>query len=284
MESNWQNFLKNQGEWRGSFTQISAAGELGDSIQSILNLDVSADQASVVFRLRRFASGKYDDPPSQDYSQTYETLGRQACFFDTGAFSKGSLQLAPYSEFGAEYGFIDQDRRSRFVQLFNGQGEPSSFTLIREFRAGSDAQERPPLTVDQLIGTWQGQAETVFADWQPPQKIATQLEIRRVGDDQIQQQLSFANVQLSSTAKLIDNRLLFPADESGISREILLLPDGISSNIPSQLKLRQPFFVEAGWLLAPHRRQRLIRNYDATGAWLSATLVTEEKATEENVG
>lgn len=277
MESNWANFLKNQGEWRGSFTQISPLGDIGDSVSSILNLDVSPDLKSVQFRLRRFASGNYSDPPSQDYSQNYESLGRQACFFDTGAFSKGSLQLAPYSEFGAEYGFIDQDRRSRLVQLFDGEGQPTSITLIREFRAGTEAKERPPLTIDQLIGVWQGQADTLFADWQPPQQMATRLEIQRLSEDEIHQHLSFGNFQLSSKGKLVGNRLIFAPGESGVGREILLLPDGISSHIPSQLKLRQPFFVEAGWLLTPNRRQRLIRNYDASGAWVSATLVTEER-------
>jgi hypothetical protein len=154
MTEQWQNFLKNLGEWRGSFTRMSPNGDLLDSTPSLLTLTQKSDL--VEFRLRRYSSGSYDDPPSQDYSQAYTSLGRQACFFETGAFSKGSLQFNPYGEFGAEYGFIDGDRRSRLVQLFATQGECTSLTLIREFRSHTDAQERLPLQVEQLQG------------WRPP--------------------------------------------------------------------------------------------------------------------
>jgi hypothetical protein len=34
---------------------------------------------------------------------------------------------------------------------------------------------------------------------------------------------------------------------------------------------RHAFTVEAGWLTAPDRLERLIRRYDSSGAWLSAT-------------
>ncbi|MFM9160301.1 MAG: DUF3598 family protein, partial [Dolichospermum sp.] len=64
MTSNWENFLKNLGEWRGSFTKISADGEILDSTPSILNLEADDDQV-VIFRLRRFSSGNYDSPPIQ---------------------------------------------------------------------------------------------------------------------------------------------------------------------------------------------------------------------------
>ncbi|MFN7659125.1 MAG: DUF3598 family protein, partial [Dolichospermum sp.] len=111
MASNWENFLKNLGEWRGSFTKISADGEILDSTPSILNLEADDHNQVVLFRLRRFNSGNYDSPPIQDYQQEYRSLGRQNIFFATGAFSKGTLQLAPFSEFGAEYGFVDHDRR-----------------------------------------------------------------------------------------------------------------------------------------------------------------------------
>ena len=39
MENNWQNFLQNLGEWRGSFTQVSLTGEILDSTPSILTLE-----------------------------------------------------------------------------------------------------------------------------------------------------------------------------------------------------------------------------------------------------
>jgi hypothetical protein len=275
MEKNWENFLKNLGEWQGSFTAVSLEGELLSSTPSILNLEGFEDDRLVKLRLRRFGAGGYSEPPTSDYSQEYRYLGNQAIFFETGAFSKGSFQLAPYSEFGAEYGFVDGNRRSRFVQLFNGQGEPSSLTLIREFRSGTDARERPPLTVEQLLGKWQGKALTVYSDWQPSETYVTHLEVKDIGGDRLEQQVSFRDFTLTSTAKIDGNTLHF---EDGLApRKILLLPDGISSHTPLQLQLRQPFFVEVGWLLNPSERQRLIRSYNEKGEWVSATHIIEHR-------
>jgi hypothetical protein len=270
MTAQWQNFLKNLGEWRGSFTRMSPNGDLLDSTPSLLTL--TQKPGLVEFRLRRYSSGSYDDSPSQDYSQAYTSLGRQACFFETGAFSKGSLQFNPYGEFGAEYGFIDGDRRSRLVQLFAIQGECTSLTLIREFRSHSDAQERPPLQVEQLQGVWQGVATTHYADWRDPDTCETQIEVQIQGDH-LHQQLSFAGQTLRSSAQIQGTKLWFEQSQ----REMLLLPDGVSSHIPSKLVLGQPFFVEAGWLVSEHQRQRLIRSYNAQGEWVSATWVSEIK-------
>ena len=178
MASNWENFLKNLGEWRGSFTKISPNGEILGSTPSILNLEADDNNQAVLFRLRRFDSHDYDSPPIQDYQQEYRSLGRQNIFFATGAFSKGTLQLAPFSEFGAEYGFVDDDRRSRLVQLYDPQGNFINLTLIREFRSFTDAYERPQLTVEQLIGNWQGKAHTVYSDLRPSATYATCLEIK----------------------------------------------------------------------------------------------------------
>lgn len=275
MENNWRNFLKNLGEWQGSFTTLSLEGEVLNSIPSILNLEASEDNTLVRFRLRRFGPGGYEDPPTSDYSQEYSSLGQQVVFFATGAFSKGSLQLAPFSEFAAEYGFVSDNRRLRLVQLYNPDGALSSLILIREFRRDTEAHERPPLTVDQLLGHWQGTASTVYANWQPSDTYTTHLEIKQIDPNHLQQVLLFNDQRLTSTARIKANSLIF--EEGSIPRKILLLPDGTSSNTPLQLKLRQPFFVELGWLVTPNERQRLIRSYNDKGEWISATHVIESK-------
>ena len=275
MENNWENFLKNLGEWRGSFTSVSVEGELLDSTPSILNLEGFDNNQLVKFRLRRFGPGGYEEPPTSDYTQEYRSIGGQNVFFDTGAFSKGSLQLAPFSVFGAEYGFVTENRRLRFVQLYDKQGNLSSLILIREFRSGIDEQERPPLTVAQLLGKWTGTASTVYSDWTPSETYPTSLEIKDIGGGFLQQELSFGKKNITSKARIEDNNLLFTEGDS--SRQILLLPDGTSSNTPLQVKLRQPFFVEVGWLLADNERQRLIGSYDEKGAWVSATHIIERK-------
>ncbi|MFM6219337.1 MAG: hypothetical protein ACKPDM_03080, partial [Dolichospermum sp.] len=37
------------------------------------------------------------------------------------------------------------------------------------------------------------------------------------------------------------------------------------------------FFVEAGWLVRENERQRLIRNYNNKGEWISSTHIIEYK-------
>ena len=54
---NWQNFLKNLGEWRGSFTRLTPQGEVVGSTPSILTLEGFEENKLVRFRLRR-----YDNP------------------------------------------------------------------------------------------------------------------------------------------------------------------------------------------------------------------------------
>ena len=54
-------------------------------------------------------------------------------------------------------------------------------------------------------------------------------------------------------------------------QELRLLPDGGFCRLPAQVSHREAFTVEGGWLTAPDRMERLIRRYDATGAWQSAT-------------
>ena len=272
MENNWGNFLKNLGEWVGSFTQVSIEGELLNSTPSILTLEGLEDNQLVRFRVRRFTTN-ISEQPIVDTIQEYRSLGRQAVFFDTGAFSKGSLQVAPFAEFGAEYGFVAGDRRSRLVQLFGKQGSFDSLTLIREIRSGTDAKLRPDLTVAQLVGKWTGTAHTVYADWKAPETISVSLEIRETNGS-LQQQLAFGSRSISSTARIDGNRLHF---EEGTPRRILLLPDGMSSNTPLQVSHREPFFVEAGWLLSENERQRLIRSYNEKGEWISSTHVIEHR-------
>ena len=275
MENNWANFLKNLGEWKGSFTSVSLEGELLDSTPSILNLEGLENNQLVRFRLRRFGPGGYSEQPISDYTQEYRSIGRQNIFFETGAFSKGSLQLAPFSEFGAEYGFVAENRRLRFVQVYDRQGNLRDLILIREFRSGNDARERPPLEISQLLGNWQGTACTAYSDWSPSETYTTSLEIKEIGNGILQQQQHFGETTITSKARIEGKKLLF--EEGNIPRQILLLPDGTSSNTPLQLKLRQSFFVEVGWLVEDNKRQRLIRSYDEKGQWISATHVIEHK-------
>lgn len=263
--SQWQCLLENLGQWQGSFTRLSPQGELLEDTPTVVSFTGLNDNQTMRQVVRRL-------PPNQPVDEKvleYSSLGRGILFFDNGAFSQGSIQLAPFAEFGAELGLIWGDRRLRLVQLFNN-GQLDRLTLIREQLAGTTTPERPQLTVDDLIGQWQGEAVTIYPDWRSPDTYITNLKIDRVGDRLIQQ-LSFLGRNITSKASIQGSILYFDSNTQ------LLLPDGASATFPLQVKGGQAFFLEVGWLIAPQKRQRLIRAYSDKGEWISLTLVTEQR-------
>ncbi|HEY9858243.1 MAG TPA: DUF3598 family protein, partial [Candidatus Obscuribacterales bacterium] len=217
-------------------------------------------------------------PEIQDKVLEYSSLNRGTLFFENGAFSQGSIQLGPFAEFGAELGLIGGNRRLRLVQLFNREGNLHQLTLIRETRSGTEAVERPPLQLDDLLGEWQGEAVTIYPDWRSPDIYPTHLRLHQDNADQLTQQLTFGEGgtarTITSTARIDGSILHF--DQSAQAVQVLFLPNGASSNCPRHLKVGQPFVLEVGWLIEPDLRQRMVRRYDAQGGWSSLTLVTEQ--------
>lgn len=246
MSGQWQNFLCNLGEWRGSFTSVAADGALDASSPSVLTLASDDNERLVRFALQRWPAGSAmaasggpaegAGEPSYAVEQDYRSLGRQVVFFPSGAFNKGSLQVAPQTAFGGEFGFIKGDRRHRMVPLYSEAGRFEKLVLIREFRAGSGAAECPATRADQLLGSWIGQAATISADWPEPDRSDCRLDL--------------------GSADLVGLRLLL---------------DGGFCRLPEQVSHREAFVLEGGWLPSSGRMERLIRRYDASGAWISAT-------------
>ncbi len=223
--------------------------------------------------------------PEQTTVLEYSSLSRTTLFFEDGAFSQGSTQWGPLSEFGAELGLIKgvgeashrANRRLRLVQIFARTNELKQITLIREQLKGSSAPERPSLKVSDLIGTWEGQSVTQYADLRPEQTQKTQLKIEDMGASRLRQTLSFSASRppITSTGTIKNQIITF--NEGAQTVHVLLLPDGASATFPPQITPRQPLFLEVGWLLDANTRQRMIRSYDTAGAWVSITLVTEQK-------
>jgi hypothetical protein len=276
--SQWQSLLRNLGVWAGSFTRLSPQGEVIEDMPTRVTFE-SIEQDQAVRQTLEFFSSTGEI--TQTKVLEYRSLNRSVLFFENGAFSLGSLQFAPFAEFGAELGFIqDTDGNSpgncrlRLVQLFDTQGQLTSITLIREHRQHSVSTERPVLTIDQLIGDWQGQAVTLYPDWRSPTVMSTTLSISREGD-RLGQRLITPEIDLASTAAIEGSILRF--DQGSYPIQVLLLPDGASSNTPVSIPRGKPFCLEAGWLIEPLLRQRMIRSYDEKGAWTSLRLVTEHK-------
>lgn len=242
MASQWDNFLCNLGEWHGTFVSLDSQQREQSRTSSILTLEKGDDERLVRFGLQRWEDADLTGPatargaPSSAMQQDYRTLGRQVVFFPSGTFCKGSQQLAPGTAFGGEFGFIVGDRRHRLVILYDEAGRFERSVLIREFRAGSAAVERSPLMPEQLSGAWHGEELTITADWPEPSR---------------------ASVAWSAG----------PEDLDGIR----WLPDGGGFRVPERVSHRAGFCVEAWWMPADGHLEQLVRRYDGSGAWQSAS-------------
>jgi hypothetical protein len=275
MPSQWECLLKNLGEWHGSFTRLSPQGQLLEDTPTVVSFEGSNDNQTMRQIVRRLPT----DAPVNEKVLEYSSLGKGVKFFDNGAFSQGSLQWGPFSEFGAELGLIAGDRRLRLVQLFDKEAKLEKITLIREKLAGTDTPERPPLTVEQLLGEWQGEAVTLYPDLRSPDTYPTQLQLQRQDSDTLTQTLTFGtgdSARTITSSGRIDGSILH-FEQGSLPVQVLLLPDGASSNCPLQLKPRHSLVLEVGWLLEPDLRQRMVRRYSEQGEWVSLTLVTERK-------
>ncbi len=267
MSAQWQGLLQNQGTWKGSFTNLSLDGVPLPDTPSEVNIHLSEDEQTVFFSLQREGMSEIK------LQFEYPGPGLQVPFFEDGCFSQGSLQQSPHINFGAEFALIEGDRRLRLVQLFDHGTALTSLTLIRENRAGNTVQS-PPLTVDALVGVWQGEAITRYADYRDPDVMQTQILVEREGD-RLTQSLQFGNHRIQTSAQIDGNRLHF--NEGAQPMLLLCLPGGASALVPQQIQPRTPFVFETGWLVEPSLRKRMVRSYDDKGKWASITVVTERK-------
>lgn len=279
MVAQWENFLQNLGEWHGSFTQLSTRGEVLQDTPSIISLEGFNDNKTVRLKLRRFSPNPsgVGEPEVSELFREYQTLGRDILFFENGAFSQGTIQLAPFSECGGEFSFIYNYRRLRFLLIYNTDGNFSQLTLIREKQLDKNVPERPHLTVDDLLGEWQGEAVTMYPDWRSPDSSSTNLQLHLDGADRLVYKITFgSNATVISSSASIDGSVLH-FNEGASPVQVLLLPDGGSCTLPVKIELRKPIFFEAGWLVEPDLRFRMIRSYNERGEWVSLTLVKERK-------
>jgi hypothetical protein len=277
MPSQWECLLKNLGEWQGSFTRFSPQGEQLEDTPSVVSLEGLNENQTIRQIVRRFPPGQPVDEKVLEYS----SLNRSTLFLENGAFSQGSIQWGPFSEFGAELGLIEGNRRVRLVQLFDREGKLSQLTLIREKLAGTDTPEGSALTLEQLLGEWEGEAVTIYPDWRSSDTCPTRLKLDRDDTNRVVQQLTFgtgASVRTITSSARVNGSILY-FDQSPLPVQVLLLPDGASSNCPVAIKPGHFFVLEVGWLVQPNQRQRLVRTYSDKGEWVSLTLVREERVT-----
>jgi hypothetical protein len=267
----WQNLLRNLGAWEGSFTALSPQGEIQSDQPTLVTLEGLDDNKTVRQTIDRFSADRSEIIEHRVLE--YQSLSRSILLFEGGAFSQGSLQFAPFDTFGAEFGFIWGQHRLRLVPLFNKDQLLASLTLIREHLQGQAPLDRPPLTPDQLVGQWQGEGVTIYPDWRSTPSVSRL--VVEIEGDWLHQRLTLPQMEIASSAQIQGSTLLF--EQGKFPVEVLLLPGGASTNTPLMIPRGQPFFLEAGWLIEPNLRQRMIRSYDAQGSWGSLSLVTERR-------
>lgn len=280
MRSQWECLLQNLGVWQGSFTRLSPQGAMLEDTPSETILALKEDGKTMRQVVRRFDKGQ-----SQDLVLEYSSLNKNTVFFENGAFSQGSLQFAPYTDFGAELGLIYGDRRMRLVTLYDRQSQLERFTFIREHLPQSQTPERPPLTLEALLGKWEGTSVTLAADWLMPESAPTLTEWQRDGDRVIMRltiqsnQSNSGNPTITSIAHIdpLNPQIINFDQDASLAVQTLFLADGASITCPKAIAPRQAFRISLSWLLERSLHQRLIRTYDRTGSWSSLSLVTERK-------
>lgn len=267
MRSQWDCLLENLGCWEGSFARLDAEGQLLGEVPTTVHLrhpdsDPRAVRITVTYR----------DGSREPFDRQFSSLGRDMLLFDDGAFSFGATQFGPFGEFGGEMGLRRGDRRLRLVHSYR-DGHLQGLTLIREGLAGS-LPANPALRLDDLLGVWEGEAETRWPDLRPPEVSPHRLTVRREGD-RLLQTLETGGRTLQFEAEIAGDRLRYL--DSPQNAQLLLLGDGSSCLCPRTIVPRQPFRLELGWRVGPDQRLRLSRNFDATGAWVSCTRVSETR-------
>ncbi len=273
MLSQWDCFLKNIGTWEGSFTHLSPEGKEIKDTPTIITFETAQNNQAVHQVVHYLPKDQPASDVKVDYTPT--SLSRDLIFFENGSFCRGNTQWNGYGNFVSEFSLREGDRRLRTVNIYNNSIKLNRIVLIREKLPDSNTPERPHLKVEDLLGEWQGEAVTIYPDSSEPTSSKTHLKISQKDNNHIEQQLSFGNRKITSTAKVIGSCLLF--ENSKLPIQILLLPDGGSCNCPLEIKSGHNFVLELGWLLQPNKRQRIMRNFDQKGTWISSTFVTETK-------
>lgn len=277
MKSQWECVLENLGEWVGSFTTITPAGELIEDVPSIINLTgIRANQAIHLvltrFYLRPNSTERYPQEVVWDFSSP---PGIGAIYFETGAFSSGVLAMTAGVKTIAEFALVATNRRWRMIQMFDINQQLDRVTFVREQRQGTTIPERPQLRISDLLGTWQGTATTSAADGRSIVTTTTESTLRSI-------ELGYQLVTVDRSVDLTVvkdsplDRLQFSDPQDGQSYQMLLLPDGGYTIAPIQISLGHAFYLEIGWVYESGQRQRLVRRYDSTGKWDSVTFITEE--------
>ncbi|MEM7063225.1 MAG: DUF3598 family protein [Cyanobacteria bacterium P01_B01_bin.77] len=268
----WTYIRKNTGEWHGSFIQFSPEADWVSDTPSVLTLEEDRLDQHMVLVLKRTPQGKSTQTTTRELG--YPGAVPYICFFPTGAFSQGAMQRRPWSSFGAEFCLLSGNRRLRLVQLYNGNASGEHIldyvTLIPEYRPGVDnaAHDAARLSIDTLLGPWHGDRLYLPATMDKPQVTTSHWQAQRSGAELI----LLGDKELQQKFTPVDQYRWQAVDDL---KHLWLLPGGVSCTVYPQLASKHPAQIEVCWYLSDHRRQRIVRDYDANGNWVGTALMIE---------
>jgi Domain of unknown function (DUF3598) len=275
MKSQWECVLQNLGKWQGSFTRLSPIGEEIEDIPSLISLTGVDENRAIHLSLTRYHPDPSGIPQSQEMAFDFSEPSPGAIFFETGAFSEGSISWRMGALGGAEFAFKHEDRRLRLIPQYDLDGKFFRLTQIREGRVGTNAPERPPLDLADWLGVWQGEAVTLYPGSTRVSESST-VQTATMTDDRTVTISRSIESQVTESTLTIDPST--PTRLTNQSTQVILLPDAAYVMCPTQIESGSAIELEVGWSIEPNLRQRLIRTYTDRGDWLSLTFITESRS------
>lgn len=264
MKNQIQCLAMHLGQWKGVFTDFSPEAKFIGQKESVILFE--EPEPNVIRQTNRY-------PGCADKVWEYRNLSRGLQFFEDGSFSNGRVQLAPFSAFATEQGFLYGDYKARMVHMFDTDGKASAVTTIQETRGPQQNPTPIHNSLESLLGIWKGEAFVLSSDWAETEKFESELILEKVG------------VQVRRQSKIG----VHTVEENGIygdgfvnfdSYRMVFYPGNFLAMSPQQLPLLssdKSFLIETGWFIEPKLCLRMIRHYDTTGSWQKTVFIKERE-------
>ncbi|MEM9151414.1 MAG: DUF3598 family protein [Cyanobacteria bacterium P01_F01_bin.3] len=287
LDFQWACIRQNIGTWHGSFSQFSPTGELVKDTPSVLTLEETEPDKTMELTLERFP--KSGEKTVNRLTFTAPGPAPYTYYFESGAFSQGSSQWSSFGQFATEFSLKIGDKRVRYVIMYESTSSYTSVlkyvTLICETPEEDTQFVEETLTAENLLGTWKGEAEVIYATGEPftigvaEWQLSTDLML--VCQEQFDEQDQRLSV-MSDTEATLSAKTVLPlkaTTNDQLDYQLMLLPNGAYCLLPQEIKRETAFRFEVGWVSAKGNRQRLIRYYDTRGVWMNSALINDKQTT-----
>ncbi|MFN8534755.1 MAG: DUF3598 family protein [Dehalococcoidia bacterium] len=188
-------------------------------------------------------------------------------------FTSGYLRLMESLPFVCEQGIVEGDRKRRGMVMYDPAGSPTTLIAIRETRGQLTDDDHVSATLDDLLGEWQGDAQILRADGTPEERTPSRLQFDH-DDGVIRMMTSFGDLGISLTGTRDGESVMLSN-----GHRLGFLPGRLVLSYPQDIPAGsdRAFTVSLWWLPEPGRLRRMVRQYDASGAWLRSVLTNERR-------